>query len=76
MRGLVIGQIAREGIHHLAERGCEVSVSIASMHVGRRPRRGGAIAAPPLDEDVSPEVIEETERAVEADFVRIIRRAP
>jgi hypothetical protein len=43
------------------------------MHVGRRTRRGGAIVVLLLDEAVSPEVMEEVAKAVEADFTRLIR---
>lgn len=49
------------------------NVNIASMHVGRRTRRGGAIVVLLLDEAVSPEVMEEVAKAVEADFARLIR---
>src|SRR6266581_4698276 len=48
------------------------NVNIASMHVGRRTRRGRAIVVLLLDEDVPPEVMEEVEKAVEADFARLI----
>lgn len=49
------------------------NVNIASMHVGRRTRRGGAIVVLLLDEAVSPEVMEEVAKAVDADFTRLIR---
>src|SRR6266436_870466 len=49
------------------------NVNIASMHVGRRTKRGGAIVVLLLDEDVPPEVMEEVSKAVEADFTRVIR---
>lgn len=49
------------------------SVNIASMHVGRRTRRGRAIVVLLLDDDVPPEVMEEVSKSVEADFVRMIR---
>ncbi|HKZ05549.1 MAG TPA: phosphoglycerate dehydrogenase [Methylomirabilota bacterium] len=49
------------------------NVNIASMHVGRRTRRGGAIVVLLLDEAVTPEVMEEVSKAVEADFARLIR---
>jgi D-3-phosphoglycerate dehydrogenase / 2-oxoglutarate reductase len=49
------------------------NVNIASMHVGRRTKRGRAIVVLLLDEDVPDEVAEEIEKAVEADFARIIR---
>jgi D-3-phosphoglycerate dehydrogenase len=52
------------------------NVNIASMHVGRRTRRGGAIVVLLLDETVSPEVLEEVAKAVEADFTRLIRLDP
>jgi D-3-phosphoglycerate dehydrogenase len=51
------------------------NVNIASMHVGRRTKRGNAIVVLLLDEDVSPEVMEEVSKAVEADFARVIRLA-
>ena len=40
------------------------------MHVGRRTKRGRAIVVLLLDEDVPDEVMEEVEKAVEADFAR------
>src|SRR5499433_1935465 len=49
------------------------NVNIASMHVGRRTKRGNAIVVLLLDEDVPPEVMEEVAKAVEADFARVIR---
>jgi len=49
------------------------NVNIASMHVGRRTKRGRAIVVLLLDEDVPPEVMEEVSKAVDADFARIIR---
>ncbi|HYB69851.1 MAG TPA: phosphoglycerate dehydrogenase [Candidatus Bathyarchaeia archaeon] len=52
--------------------GCH-NVNIASMHVGRRTRRGRAIVVLLLDDDVSDEVMEEVSKSVEADFVRMIR---
>ena len=52
------------------------NVNIASMHVGRRTKRGRAIVVLRLDEDVPPDVMEEVEKAVEADFVRLIRIEP
>src|SRR6266508_374087 len=48
------------------------NVNIASMHVGRRTKRGRAIVVLLLDEDVPPEVMEEVVKAVAADFARII----
>ena len=52
------------------------NVNIASMHVGRRTKRGRAIVVLLLDEDVAPEVVEEVEKAVEADFARVVRLGP
>jgi len=52
------------------------NVNIASMHVGRRTKRGRAIVVLLLDEEVPPAVMEEVERAVEADFARLIHLAP
>ena len=49
------------------------NVNIASMHVGRRTRRGRAIVVLLLDDDVSAEVLEEVGKGVEADFARVIR---
>ena len=49
------------------------NVNIASMHVGRRTRRGRAIVVLLLDEDVPAEVMEEVSKSVEADFLRMIR---
>lgn len=49
------------------------NVNIASMHVGRRMPRGRAIVVLLLDEDVPDEVVEEVEKAVNADFARIVR---
>lgn len=48
------------------------NVNIASMHVGRRTRRGRAIVVLLLDEDVPPDVMEEVSKSVEADFARIV----
>jgi D-3-phosphoglycerate dehydrogenase / 2-oxoglutarate reductase len=48
------------------------NVNIASMHVGRRTKRGRAIVVLLLDEDVPAEVMEEVSKAVEADFARLI----
>ncbi|HYB42602.1 MAG TPA: phosphoglycerate dehydrogenase, partial [Candidatus Methylomirabilis sp.] len=48
------------------------NVNIAHMHVGRRTRRGRAIVVLLLDEPVPPEVVEEVEKAVAADFARLI----
>jgi len=52
------------------------NVNIASMHVRRRTRRGCAIVVLLLDEDVADEVVEEAEKAVQADFARIVRLGP
>jgi len=52
------------------------NVNIASMHVGRRTKRGRAIVVLLLDEDVPPEVMEEVSKAVEAQFARVIRVSP
>jgi D-3-phosphoglycerate dehydrogenase / 2-oxoglutarate reductase len=49
------------------------NVNIASMHVGRRTKRGRAIVVLLLDEDATTEVVEEVCKAVEADFARVIR---
>jgi D-3-phosphoglycerate dehydrogenase len=51
------------------------NVNIASMHVGRRTKRGRAIVVLLLDEEVSPEVMEEVGKAVQADFARLIHIA-
>jgi D-3-phosphoglycerate dehydrogenase len=50
-----------------------LNVNIASMHVGRRTRRGRAIVVLLLDEDLSPPQVAEVARAVESDFARLIR---
>lgn len=52
-----------------------LNVNIASMHVGRRSKRGRAIVVLILDEDLAPEQLAEVARVVEADFVRLIRLA-
>jgi D-3-phosphoglycerate dehydrogenase len=49
------------------------NVNIASMHVGRREKRGRAIVVLILDEDLAPEQLREIAAAVEADFARLIR---
>jgi D-3-phosphoglycerate dehydrogenase len=49
------------------------NVNIASMHVGRRAKRGRAIVVLLLDEDLFPEQLAEVATAVEADFARVIR---
>ena len=51
------------------------NVNIASMHVGRRTKRGRAIVVLLLDEEVPPAVVAEVEKAVEADFARLIHAA-
>ncbi len=48
------------------------NVNIAAMHVGRRTKRGRAIVVLLLDDNVPPDVMEEVEKAVEADFARLI----
>jgi D-3-phosphoglycerate dehydrogenase len=48
------------------------SINIASMHVGRRTKRGRAIVVLLLDEAVPPEVVEEVAKALNADFARVI----
>lgn len=50
-----------------------LNVNIASMHVGRRTKRGRAIVVLLLDEDLTGEQVGEVARAVEADFARLIR---
>ena len=50
-----------------------LNVNIASMHVGRRTKRGRAIVVLLLDEDLTPAQIREVATAVEADFARLIR---
>jgi D-3-phosphoglycerate dehydrogenase len=50
-----------------------LNVNIASMHVGRRTKRGRAIVVLILDEDLTAEQLAEVARAVEADFARLIR---
>jgi D-3-phosphoglycerate dehydrogenase len=52
-----------------------LNVNIASMHVGRRTKRGRAIVVLILDEDLTPDQVAEVARAVEADFARLIRLA-
>ena len=51
-------------------------VNIASMHVGRRTKRGRAIVVLLLDDDVPPDVMEEIGKAVAADFARLIHITP
>jgi D-3-phosphoglycerate dehydrogenase len=50
-----------------------LNVNIASMHVGRRTKRGRAIVVLLLDEDLTPAQVSEVAAAVEADFARLIR---
>jgi D-3-phosphoglycerate dehydrogenase len=50
-----------------------LNVNIASMHVGRRTKRGRAIVVLILDEDLTTAQLDEVARAVEADFARLIR---
>ena len=50
-----------------------MGVNIASMHVGRRAKRGRAIVVLILDEDLTAEQVAEVARSVEADFARLIR---
>jgi D-3-phosphoglycerate dehydrogenase / 2-oxoglutarate reductase len=50
-----------------------LNVNIASMHVGRKTKRGRAIVVLLLDEDLTAEHVSEVARAVEADFARLIR---
>jgi D-3-phosphoglycerate dehydrogenase len=50
-----------------------LGVNIASMHVGRKAKRGRAIVVLILDEDLSSDQVTGVARAVEADFARLIR---
>jgi D-3-phosphoglycerate dehydrogenase len=50
-----------------------LNVNIASMHVGRRTKRGRAIVVLLLDEDLTAEQVGAVARAVEADFARLVR---
>jgi D-3-phosphoglycerate dehydrogenase len=52
-----------------------LNVNIASMHVGRRSKRGRAIVVLLLDEDLLAGQLGEIAQAVEADFARLIRLA-
>ena len=52
-----------------------LNVNIASMHVGRRTKRGRAIVVLLLDEDLSAAQVSDVATAVEADFARLIRLA-
>jgi D-3-phosphoglycerate dehydrogenase len=49
------------------------NVNIASMHVGRKTKRGRAIVVLILDEDLAPEQLAEVAQAVDADSARLIR---
>lgn len=49
------------------------NINIASMHVGRKTKRGRAIVVLILDEELAPEQLADVARAVEADFARLIR---
>lgn len=51
------------------------NVNIASMHVGRRTKRGRAIVVLILDEDLTNEQVGEVARAVDADFAKLVRLA-
>lgn len=50
-----------------------LGINIASMHVGRRAKRGRAIVVLLLDEELTPPQVAEVAAAVEADFARFIR---
>jgi len=50
-----------------------LNVNIASMHVGRKTKRGRAIVVLILDEELTPTQLAEVARVVEADFARLIR---
>jgi D-3-phosphoglycerate dehydrogenase / 2-oxoglutarate reductase len=50
-----------------------LNVNIASMHVGRKSKRGRAIVVLLLDEDLTPDQVSEVARGVEADFARLVR---
>jgi D-3-phosphoglycerate dehydrogenase len=50
-----------------------LNVNIASMHVGRKSKRGRAIVVLILDEDLTNEQVAEVASGVEADFARLIR---
>ncbi|HXH84648.1 MAG TPA: phosphoglycerate dehydrogenase [Candidatus Tectomicrobia bacterium] len=50
-----------------------MGVNIASMHVGRKSKRGRAIVVLILDEALTPAQLDEVAAAVEADFARLIR---
>ncbi|HEU5319287.1 MAG TPA: phosphoglycerate dehydrogenase [Methylomirabilota bacterium] len=50
-----------------------LNVNIASMHVGRKAKRGRAIVVLRLDEDLTAAQLADVARAVEADFARLVR---
>jgi D-3-phosphoglycerate dehydrogenase len=50
-----------------------LNVNIASMHVGRRAKRGRAIVVLILDEDLGAAQVRAVAQAVDADFARLIR---
>ena len=50
-----------------------LNVNIASMHVGRRVKRGRAIVVLILDENLTAEQLGEVAQAVDADFARLVR---
>jgi D-3-phosphoglycerate dehydrogenase len=50
-----------------------LNVNIASMHVGRKSKRGRAIVVLMLDEDLTNEQVADVAGAVEADYARLIR---
>jgi D-3-phosphoglycerate dehydrogenase len=50
-----------------------LGINIASMHVGRKAKRGRAIVVLILDEDLTAEQLAEVAESVEADFARLIR---
>jgi hypothetical protein len=49
------------------------NVNIASMHVGRKSKRGRAIVVLILNENLSPAQVAEVARGVEADVARLVR---
>ena len=76
MIGGPCGQVKRGAIGTWGRIGSilgRLNVNIASMHVGRRTRRGRAIVVLILDEDLTPGQLQEVARAVDADFARLIR---
>jgi D-3-phosphoglycerate dehydrogenase len=50
-----------------------MGINIASMHVGRKSKRGRAIVVLLLDEELTPDQLDDVARQVEADFARRIR---